>query len=53
MTLKNTVLIEKRVKHFLLHQHVHKFCYGNTLTNKYCKTGGPEKLICQGLYLDK
>ena len=24
MTLKNTVLIEKRVKHFLLHQHVHK-----------------------------
>ena len=36
---KDNVLIEKRVSHFLLHEHVQIFWNGSTLTNKYCKMG--------------
>ena len=39
LTQENNVLIEKHVRHFLLYDHLQIFWYGNTLTNKYCKTG--------------
>ena len=30
---------KKSVRHFLLYEHLQIFWHGNTLTNKYCKTG--------------
>ena len=44
LTQKYTVLIEKRVKLFLLYEHVQIFWYGSTLTSK-CKTGVPERTL--------
>ena len=36
---------EKRVRHFLLYEQLQIFWYGNTLTNKYCKTGTFERTL--------
>ena len=45
LTQEHTVLIEKRVRHFLLYEHLQIFLYGNTLTNKYCKTEVLERTL--------
>ena len=43
LTQEHAVLTEKRVRHFMLYEHLQIFCDGNTLTNKYCKTGVLER----------
>ena len=42
---RTTVLIEKGIRYFLLYEHLQIFWYGNTLTNKYCKTGLLERIL--------
>ena len=51
LTQKNTVLIEKRVKHFLLNEHIKIFWYERTLTNKYCKTGIRERTLLKSRFV--
>ena len=45
LTQENNVLTEKHVRHLLLYDHLQIFWYGNTLTNKYCKTGVLERTL--------
>ena len=43
--------MEKRVRHFLLYEHVQIFRYGSTLTNKYCKMGVREGTLLRSRFV--
>ena len=51
LTQKNTVLIEKRVKHFLLNEHIKMFWYERTLTNKCCITRIRERTLLKSRFV--
>ena len=51
LTQKNTVLIEKRVKHFLLNEHIKIFWYERTLTNKCCITRIRERTLLKSRFV--